>query len=190
MQFFYEGADISEEISVSRCWHETHAQGRADSLMLDLNDKRRLWDKWGPKIGDSIEVREGAARSGRIGNINWDNVQDSVTTAGGKIVELFNGIDFSNAGQWKIEAFQRIGEVVIDLFNRIDWNSLADGALNALNGFGGVVIDLFERIDWDKVIGTATDLLNGLGETVLGLIERIPWATIISGATTANERQR
>ncbi len=66
MQFFYDGADISEEISVNRCWHETHAQGRADSLMLELNDKRRLWDKWGPKIGDSIEVREGAARSGRM----------------------------------------------------------------------------------------------------------------------------
>ncbi len=66
MIVYFEGADISEEISVSRCWHETHAQGRADSLMLEMNDKRRLWDKWRPQIGDSIEVREGAARSGRM----------------------------------------------------------------------------------------------------------------------------
>lgn len=66
MRLSYEGVDISDDVSIACAWHEMHSEGRTDSLLLKCADTRNLWDRWGPKAGDQIEVSDAAARSGRM----------------------------------------------------------------------------------------------------------------------------
>lgn len=66
MEVIYEGTDVYPDISVGRCWHDMHAWGAMDALTADFGDTRNVWDAWGPKVGDTIEVRDGAARTGRL----------------------------------------------------------------------------------------------------------------------------
>ncbi|MDR1409876.1 MAG: hypothetical protein LBJ12_06390 [Oscillospiraceae bacterium] len=54
IQLVYNGVDICPEISLAKCLHETMANGKADSLRFSFNDKRRLWDRWNPRQGDTI----------------------------------------------------------------------------------------------------------------------------------------
>lgn len=66
MQVIYEGVDIYPEISVGRCWHDMRAYGAMDSLQVDFGDVSGVWDKWSPKSGDTIEIKDGAARTGKM----------------------------------------------------------------------------------------------------------------------------
>ena len=56
IQLFYNGLDISKEVSINRCWHDMYAADRSDILQLRLNDAAGLWDKWAPAVGDEIRV--------------------------------------------------------------------------------------------------------------------------------------
>lgn len=62
----YEGVDIYPDVSVSRCWHDMHAWGALDELVISFGDTRNLWDGWSPADGDAIEVEDGAARTGKM----------------------------------------------------------------------------------------------------------------------------
>lgn len=66
MEVIYNGRDIYPDVSVGRCWHDMHAWGSLDSLTIDFGDTRSLWDSWQPRQGDTIEVRDGAARTGKM----------------------------------------------------------------------------------------------------------------------------
>lgn len=66
MEIIYQGKDIYPDISVKACEHEMHAESQADSLVLRFNDTSHQWDGWNVEQESTIEVIEGAARTGKM----------------------------------------------------------------------------------------------------------------------------
>lgn len=66
MQIIYQGKDIYPDISVKACEHEMFAESRADSLVIRFNDTSHQWDGWSVEQESTIEVIEGAARTGKM----------------------------------------------------------------------------------------------------------------------------
>lgn len=63
---WYEGTEITADVSISACVHDLFAESSADILHLTLNDTRRLWDGWHPKAGEKLKVTDGAASTGTL----------------------------------------------------------------------------------------------------------------------------
>ena len=66
MQIIYKGKDIYGSISVKACEYNMFADSQADSLVLRFNDTSRQWDGWKVEQEETIEVIEGAARTGKM----------------------------------------------------------------------------------------------------------------------------
>lgn len=66
MSVRYQGVEIYDKVSVARCWHDMHAWGALDELVITFGDTQNLWDGWNPKDDDIIEVSDGAARTGKM----------------------------------------------------------------------------------------------------------------------------
>ena len=66
MKLIYEGVNIWPSVSVNACVHEMQANGRSDSLVIRFNDTKSLWDKWKPVKGETVELVEGPARTGKM----------------------------------------------------------------------------------------------------------------------------
>lgn len=62
----YQGVEIYDKVSMARCWHDMHAWGALDELVITFGDTQNLWDGWDPKDDDIIEVSDGAARTGKM----------------------------------------------------------------------------------------------------------------------------
>ena len=66
IQITYKGTDITEDVSVNRCWHDMYASRQSDTLMLRVNDVHGIWDAWAPQIGDEIKVDYGTIGTGTM----------------------------------------------------------------------------------------------------------------------------
>lgn len=66
IRLFYKGIDITDNISINRCWHDMYASGRSDTVDIRLNDVNNLWDVWTPAVGDEIKVDYGAISTGAM----------------------------------------------------------------------------------------------------------------------------
>ncbi|MFR8038617.1 MAG: hypothetical protein ACLU5E_01420 [Anaerovoracaceae bacterium] len=66
MNLIYNGVDITAYCDISKCVHDMHAEGKADTLDITIQDTTNKWDSWGVKQGDEIEVMEGSVRSGKM----------------------------------------------------------------------------------------------------------------------------
>lgn len=66
MQITYNGVNITDRVSVNRCWHDMYAAERSDTLRIRLNDADSLWDKWAPAVDDEIRVDYGSVSTGTM----------------------------------------------------------------------------------------------------------------------------
>ena len=66
MNLIYEGVDITTKVAINRCEAETYAENKADQLLLRFSDAATNWDKWHPHRGDTIQINDGAARTGKM----------------------------------------------------------------------------------------------------------------------------
>ena len=66
LKVFYNGTDITEDISINSCIHDMFACSTADTLVLKFNDINKVWDGWKPENEDIISVACGIAKSGAM----------------------------------------------------------------------------------------------------------------------------
>ena len=66
MKFYYAGVDITKDVFINRCEHDTYAGGRADTMRIRFVDSKNLWDAWSPQCGDEIRLTEQAADTGAM----------------------------------------------------------------------------------------------------------------------------
>lgn len=66
LKVFYNGVDITNDISINSCIHDMFACSTADTLTLKFNDINKVWDSWKPQNEDLISVVCGVAKSGAM----------------------------------------------------------------------------------------------------------------------------
>lgn len=62
----YNGTDITDRVEVKQCVHDMYAEQHGDTVLLKCRNENKLWDKWQPKAGDTLEITYGNARTGRM----------------------------------------------------------------------------------------------------------------------------
>ncbi len=66
LKVFYNGTDITDDISINACIHDMFACSTADTLTLKFNDINKVWDSWKPENEDVISIVCGVAKSGAM----------------------------------------------------------------------------------------------------------------------------
>ena len=66
LKVFYNGVDITNDISINSCIHDMFACSTADTLTLKFNDINKIWDSWKPQNEDIISITCGVAKSGAM----------------------------------------------------------------------------------------------------------------------------
>ena len=67
LKIYYNGTDITSDITVVTCEHEMNAEDYPDTVEIKFADDNHLWDKWEPaNSGDYVKVVNGIATTGKM----------------------------------------------------------------------------------------------------------------------------
>lgn len=66
IKLIYKGVDITDSVSINRCYHDMYAAGRSDTMHLRVNDTNGLWDRWAPAPGDDVRVEYDTINTGAM----------------------------------------------------------------------------------------------------------------------------
>lgn len=64
VSFKYKGKDITSSILIDDYIYDSFSEFHADTLEVMLGDGEELWDKWNPKAGDEIQLKDGNSDTG------------------------------------------------------------------------------------------------------------------------------
>lgn len=62
----YKGKDISDDVSIIKCYHDMYAERQTDTLHITFSDDEHVWDSWGVKTNDEIAIEYGAIKTGKM----------------------------------------------------------------------------------------------------------------------------
>lgn len=66
LTLIYEGVDITSRVLISQYIHDMYAEQHADTLTIQFGNIEGLWDKWKPKAGDTLELKDGNLKTGKM----------------------------------------------------------------------------------------------------------------------------
>lgn len=56
MQIFYNGVDITKDITIKKCVYIDNHGGGADSVAVTVDNTSALWGEWQPQRGDTLKI--------------------------------------------------------------------------------------------------------------------------------------
>lgn len=105
MKLFYEGVDIYNNISVSKCIYDSYGEQHSDTLTILFNDTRDTWDAWKPKKGDKIRASLSYCDTGEMHVVSVKPENGLMCLRANSIPENFN--DKKNKS-WEMVTFKQI----------------------------------------------------------------------------------
>ena len=66
IEVIYNGVNITDDVSIIRCYHDMYAGNRADTVNIRFNDSSNLWDAWAPSTDDEICINYDVISTGAM----------------------------------------------------------------------------------------------------------------------------
>lgn len=109
IEVIYNGVDITDNVTIVRCYHDMYAGNRSDTVNIRFNDSSNLWDAWAPSATDEICINYDTISTGAmfVSRITPQNGIIDITAQSAPM----SGFDKQNKAWQKVRLLQ-IGEEI------------------------------------------------------------------------------